>query len=162
MPSPGLFSLPCVAESSYWKLQGWLLEDITASNTCLYSECLLSIATDQNREMNQLKSLCVWRKLGSHFWFTEIKISIFGRTQLFPWNFFISACLSGLLCYAVLVLMWRPWQEVLLAGVHCSAPVTISHYCITVEMLLMDMVFVPGFLYIWEQLLWNKTLRTMC
>lgn len=38
--------------------------------------------------MNQLKSLCGWRKLRSHFWFTEIKISIFGTTQLFPWNFF--------------------------------------------------------------------------
>lgn len=70
-----------------------------------------------------------------HFWYNAT----------FPLGFFlISTCLSGSLCYAVLVLVWRPWQEVLLAGVHCSAPATISHYCITGEMLLMDVMFVPG------------------
>lgn len=105
-----------------------------------------------------IKSLWVWSKLGSHFCFTEIKISVSGTIQLFFWIFFISTCLSGLCCYAVIVLVWRPWWEVLLAGVHCSAPVTISHCCITVEMLLID---IPGLLYIWEQLLWNRTLRNI-
>lgn len=105
-----------------------------------------------------IKSFWVWSKLGSHFCFTEIKISVSGTIQLFFWIFFISTCLSGLCCYAVIVLVWRPWWEVLLAGVHCSAPVTISHCCITVEMLLID---ISGLLYIWEQLLWNRTLRNI-
>lgn len=39
---------------------------------------------------------------------------------------------------------------------------TVNPYCRTVEILLIDMVSVPGLLYIFEQLCWNWAHQGMC